>query len=96
MVLHTLNASPSSAAFSDCLRLIAPGDSLLLLGDAVYGAVAGSEARQALDKCGAAIYVLHDDATLAGVATRLQGTTLVDMDGFVELTERLPRQLAWY
>ena len=94
--MHTLNASPSGAAFSDCLRLITEADSLLLLGDAVYGAINGSRARQALDNSGAAIFVLRDDAILAGVATQLQGATLVDMDGFVELTEKYPRQLAWY
>ena len=96
MVLHTLNASPSSAAFADCLRLIAPGDTLLLLGDAVYGAVAGSAGRQALDSSGADVCVLREDAMLAGLANRLDGATVVDMDGFVELTERISRQLAWY
>jgi len=96
MVLHTLNASPSSAAFADCLRLIAPGDTLLLLGDAVYGAITGSRDRQALDSCGARLYVLQQDAATAGVVNRVEGATLVDMDGFVELTERISRQLAWY
>tara|TARA_R110001592_G_scaffold363036_1_gene679404 strand:- start:17748 stop:18038 length:291 start_codon:yes stop_codon:yes gene_type:complete len=96
MVLHTLNASPSSAAFADCLRLVASGDTLLLLGDAVYGAIIGTTARQALDNSGAALFVLLEDATVAGVAKRLDGVTLVDMAGFVELTEQSPRQLAWY
>jgi tRNA 2-thiouridine synthesizing protein B len=96
MVLHTLNASPSSAAFADCLRLIAPGDALLLLGDAVYGAISGSTGRQALDTSAARLYVLQQDAAAAGVTNRVEGATLVDMDGFVELTERISRQLAWY
>ena len=96
MILHTLNASPSSAAFADCLRFVVPGDTLLLLGDAVYAAISGSSAREALDKSGAEICVLREDALSAGVVTRTKGATLVDMDGFVELTERLPRQLAWY
>jgi tRNA 2-thiouridine synthesizing protein B len=96
MVLHTLNASPSSAAFADCLRLIASDDTLLLLGDAVYGAIIGSAARQALDASGVELCVLHEDATAAGVAKQLGGATLVDINGFVELTERLSRQLAWY
>ncbi len=96
MVLHTLNASPSSAAFADCLRLIASGDTLLLLGDAVYGAITGSRARQALDNSGAELCILREDATAAGIAKQLGGATLVDIDGFVELTESFPRQLAWY
>lgn len=96
MVLHTLNAAPSSAAFADCLRLVAPGDSLLLLGDGVYGALAGSVGGQALRDCGASLYLLREDAVAAGVTDRVDGATLIDMDGFVELTERCARQLAWY
>jgi len=96
MTLHTLSASPTTAAFADCLRLIAPGDALLLLGDGVYAALPGTGPRRALGACGAALYVLHDDAAAAGVLARIDGETVVDMDGFVELSERYSRQLAWY
>ena len=73
MVLHTLNASPASAAFADCLRLVAPGDALLLLGDSVYGAIAGTEPRLALNASGAQLYVLREDASAAGVPLELIG-----------------------
>jgi tRNA 2-thiouridine synthesizing protein B len=96
VILHTLNASPASAAFTDCLRLIAPADALLLLGDGVYAALAGTAPRAELDACGAALYALGDDAAAAGVLARLEGITVVDIDGFVELSEQFPRQLAWY
>ena len=96
MVLHTLNASPASAAFADCLRLLAPGDALLLLGDSVYGAIAGTESRLAFDASSAQLYVLREDAAAAGVLMRLVDATVVGFDGFVELSERFPRQLAWY
>lgn len=96
MTLHTLNASPASAAFADCLRLLAPGDALLLLGDGVYAALAGSAARQALDAGPARVYVLQPDAAAAGVLGRIGGAELVDIDGFVALTEQYARQLAWY
>ncbi len=96
MVLHTLNASPASAAFADCLRLAAPDDALLLLGDAVYGALTGTDSRLALEACAAPLYVLHEDAAAAGILERVDGAVCVDIDGFVELTERFPRQLAWY
>ena len=33
MLLHTLNASPASSAFADCLRLLRNGDAVLLGGD---------------------------------------------------------------
>ena len=97
MILHTLNAPPGRAAFTDCLRLIAAGDALLLMGDGVYAAIAQTDAGTALQASGAEIYVLAADATAAGVNSLLiEEATRVDMDGFVALTERFPRQQAWY
>jgi len=96
VILHTLNASPVSSAFSDCLRVLAPGDALLLMGDGVYAAMADTDAGVALQASGAGIYVLGPDATAAGVNKLIEGATRVGMDGFVELTERFSRQQAWY
>ena len=93
MILHTLNASPAQQAFADCLRLVAPGDHILLLGNGVYAALADSPARARLDACGAELHVLHQDAAAAGI---LDGAITVDMAGFVTLSERCSRQLAWF
>lgn len=96
MTLHTLNAPPSSAAFSNCLKLAAPGDAILLLGDGVYAALSDTEARARMEACGAELFVLKPDAAAAGVLAHIGSINTVDMDGFVALTERFPRQLAWY
>ena len=97
MLLHTLSRAPSHPAFADCLRLLAPEDALLLMSDGVYAALAGSEAASALAASGVAVYVLAADAQAAGVHKRLaSGASLVDYAGFVELSERYPRQQAWY
>lgn len=96
MVLHTLNASPASRAFAECLRLLAPGDSILLLGDGVYAAVTGTASRAQLEATGAHLHVLEQDATAAGILEQLGSADTLDMAGFVALTERCPRQLAWY
>ncbi|MCB1695854.1 MAG: sulfurtransferase complex subunit TusB [Halioglobus sp.] len=96
MTLHTLNASPASAAFADCLRLLTAGDALLLMGDGVYAALAGCSHRAELDTSGAMLYVLRDDAAAAGVLDRVDGVTVVDIDGFVTLSEQYARQLAWF
>ena len=96
MTLHTLNASPGSAAFADCLRMIAAGDVLLLLGDGVYAALADTGARAQLDACGARLCILREDAAAAGVLERVEGAEVIDIDGFVALSEHCPRQLAWY
>jgi len=96
VILHTLNASPASAAFRDCLRVLGEGDALVLLGDGVYAAIDGSAACRELQGSHAQLYVLEADAMLAGVT--IEGTTLhtLDMDGLVALTEQFPRQQAWY
>ncbi len=97
MLLHTLSRSPAHSALRDCLAVLGPDDALLLLGDGVYAALAGSEAAELLAASGAALFVLDADAALAGVRERLlPGATLGDDDGFVALSERYSRQLAWY
>jgi tRNA 2-thiouridine synthesizing protein B len=97
MLLHTVSRSPAHSALRDCLAVLGPDDAILLLGDGVYAAIAGSEAAALLTGSGATLFVLAADAALAGVRERLlAGATVVDDDGFVALTERYGRQLAWY
>jgi len=96
MVLHTLNAPPDSTAFNDCLAAIAPGDALLLLGDGVYCALTATPACDAILRCSAQLYVLDKDARAAGIIGPPDTVTVTDMPGFVALTARYPRQLAWY
>lgn len=97
MLLHTLSRSPAHSALRDCLAVLGADDALLLLGDGVYAALEGSEAAALLTGSGASLFVLAADAALAGVRERmLPGATVVDDDGFVALTERYSRQLAWY
>lgn len=97
-VLHTLSCPPGHAHSEACLARLAAGDSLLLLGEGVYHALAGSRAADELaGQVPCPVYALQADAQAAGVLTRLTpGVAVVDEDGFVELTERHPRQLAWY
>jgi tRNA 2-thiouridine synthesizing protein B len=95
MILHTLNAIPSSAAFQECVKLLRPEDALVLLGDGVYAAVELTEALSLLRATGAKIHLLRSDATAAGIAVAASIED-IDMDGLVALTERFPRQLAWY
>ncbi len=96
MVMHTLNATAGSEAFEDCLRLAKAGDSILLLGDGVYSAVAGGQSSVILAASPADVLVLEDDAAAAGIQLKISDFPLVDMDDFVSLSERYPRQLAWY
>ena len=96
MILHTLNTAGISDSFRDCLRMAQAGDAILLLGDGVYNAIPGSETALALEDCEAKVMALDTDVAAAGLDQRLGPTLLVDMDGFVGLTEYYPRQMAWY
>jgi tRNA 2-thiouridine synthesizing protein B len=96
VILHTLNASPASAAYKDCLTLLRPGDALVLLGDGVYAAVPGTGASGELAARGIGLYLLDPDARLAGITAPAAGVEVIDMAGLVRLTEQFPRQLAWY
>lgn len=96
MVLHTLNAPPGNATFSDCLRCASEGDTILLLGDAVYAAIVDSAACTMLRGTEARVLVLESDGTAAGLNAESLAFPYTDMDGFVGLSEYYPRQLAWY
>ena len=96
MILHTLNASPSSAAFHDCLKVAHTGDAVVLMGDGVYAALEGTLACIDMQTKNVELFILGADALLAGVTEPAPGIQTIDMDGLVALTERYPRQQAWY
>lgn len=96
MILHTLNASPSSAAFRDCTSIVSTHDAVILMGDGVYAALQGTKGCAELQATGGELYLLHPDAQVAGIVHPAEGFIIIDMVGFVLLTERFSRQQAWY
>ncbi len=97
MILHTLNIGPDTGAFIECLRMASGGDALLLTGDGVYASINNTTACNLLVESGAELYVLETDARAAGIQPRVcRQATLIDYDGFVALSERFARHLAWY
>jgi tRNA 2-thiouridine synthesizing protein B len=96
MILHTVATTPHQAAFEDCLAILSPEDAVLLLGDGVYAGIEHTEAFERLQGTGATIHILREDALAAGLMERLAPAAVIDMDGFVALTERYPRQIGWY
>jgi tRNA 2-thiouridine synthesizing protein B len=96
MILHTLNAPPSSAAFKDCLKVLQATDAVVLMGDGVYAALDSTRACSDLHASGAQVLLLGTDARLAGVPVPKPPILCIDIAELVALTERFPRQLAWY
>lgn len=97
MILHLVNAAPGTQAVTHCLTLAAPGDAVLLMGDGTYCSLPHSAIAKAMSACGATLYVLADDAAARGLAEQVREPyTLVDMEGFVDLTERYQHIQSWY
>ena len=98
-MLHIVNKSPFQTSTLDtCLRLAQPGHALLLIEDAVYAATAGSATEARLRQACATlkVYALQPDLDARGVTAKLiDGVTLVDYAGFVDLTVEHPTSHAW-
>jgi tRNA 2-thiouridine synthesizing protein B len=88
-MLHIVNKSPfEKSTLDSCLRVAQSGNALLLIEDGVYAALKGGatepRVREALQKF--KIYALSPDLEARGMKERvLEGVTLVDYGGFVDL-----------
>ncbi|MDW5375486.1 sulfurtransferase complex subunit TusB [Halomonas sp. HP20-15] len=96
MLLHLLNRSPASSGVAhDVLRAMGPDDRLLLIESGVYGAV-GPQATlfSALHgRC----FALADDLASRGLSECCADwITVLDMQGFVMLTEETQRTVSWF
>ena len=99
-VLHTSNRSPlQTRDLESCLRLSRPGCAVLLLEDAVYGALQGSvvAARVAEASRDRRIYVLGPDLAARGFTPQqvVAGVEVVDYGGFVDLVVASHHVQAW-
>lgn len=88
-MLHIINKSPLERSTLDsCLRVARPGNSLLLIEDAVYAATAGNVAADKIRQASGTlkVYVLAPDLEARGMKdAAMEGVILVDYGGFVDL-----------
>ena len=97
-ILHTVNKSPfQKKDLASCLAHANSGDAVLLIEDAVYGAISGTEAAANVSGAGATVYVLGDDLAARGISTQkvADGIEVVGYDGFVDLVEKYSAVNAW-
>ena len=99
-ILHTVNKSPfERTSLESCLRLVNPGDPVLLLEDGVYAALKETsvegQIKAALD--GQSIYVLGPDLAARGFSEDrlIAGVKVVDYTGFVDLAAENDKVQAW-
>jgi len=98
--LHTVNKSPFEKSSLDaCLAHAGAGANVLLLEDGVYAATTGTAVeqrmKQALDSV--KLFVLGPDLMARGLAEDrvIQGITVVDYAGFVDLAAENDKVQAW-
>ncbi len=99
-VLHTTNKSPlQTRDLESCLRLSRPGCGILLMEDAVYGALQATAvgARVAAATHDRRIYVLGPDLAARGFTPEqlVPGVKVVDYGGFVDIAAEYHHVQAW-
>ena len=96
-MLHIVNKSPySEIGLDSCLRTAQKGDPIILIEDAVLGAMAGGslagtvkDAQKDHD-----VYALSADIKARGVDRVIDGVKVVDYGGFVDLVVE-HRTMSW-
>lgn len=95
-MLHLVNKSPYDACSLDTASSIMKGDdALLLFEDGVYAAVKNGKAAATLD--GLNVSVLGPDLAARGIGEDklIDGVTVVDYAGFVDMVEANDKVQSW-
>lgn len=99
MLLHTISTSPvMSDALAVAIRHARAGDSVLLIADAVYAAVAGSINAQTISTSdGVEWYAIDEDCDLRGISSAMMLTCVkrIGYAEFVALTLATQKTIAW-
>ena len=98
--LHTVNKSPfEKNSLEAAIKFSQAGSAILLIEDGVYAlrknAAAAEKLQAALGKH--KVYALEPDLKARGLApeSALEGVSLVDYDGFVELATEYDKLQSW-
>jgi tRNA 2-thiouridine synthesizing protein B len=97
-MLHIINKSPLDRNSLDTVLTTAVGGAILLIEDGVYGATKGSVGEAKLKAAAGKfkLYALGADAEARGIADRMMdGITLVDYSGFVDLVAEYKTCQSW-
>jgi len=93
-MLHIVNKPPEHSAAHQMLAVVSPGDTVLLIEDAVQAVL--HDAWQGWRMEGVEMLALHDDVVARGLSGYVSDKSLADMQMFVRLTEQHPQILTWY
>jgi tRNA 2-thiouridine synthesizing protein B len=99
-MLHIVNKSPFERnALASCLGHALEGDAVLMIEDAVVGAIDGSSFAEQIKSALAdkSVYVLGADLAARGMQESrvIEGIQVVDYAGFVDLTADNEKTQSW-
>ena len=98
-MLHTVNKSPFERnSFDSCLSHAKDGSSVLLIEDGIYAVIKGSDAADKIQGAsGISVYALGPDLKARGIGEDqiIEGVTVVDYGGFVDLVTRHDSVQSW-
>jgi tRNA 2-thiouridine synthesizing protein B len=98
-MLHIINKSPfQTSTLASCLRMAQPGHAVLLIEDGIYAATVGSGTEPLVREAGSRLkfYALKPDTEARGMTAKLiDGVTLVDYGGFVDLVAEHHTSHSW-
>ncbi len=98
--LHTVNKSPfETSTLKSCLEHVSDGDTILLIEDGVYGAMAGSSMADLVTAKTKAVSIiaLAPDMQARGIDEDrlIKGINTTDYAGFVDLAAKNDLSHAW-
>ncbi|MCE8011344.1 sulfurtransferase complex subunit TusB [Halomonas daqingensis] len=96
MILHILNRPPSSSlVYREALAAMSDTDRLLLVEDGVLGALT-SQVRH-FQQVEGRLFALREDLHARGLEGQCDASVqVVDVDGFVTLTEEADKTVSWF
>jgi tRNA 2-thiouridine synthesizing protein B len=96
MILHILNRAPTtSGVYREALAGMGPEDRLLLIEDGVQGALP-SQVRH-FEPVSGRLFALREDLASRGLDGHCDASVqVVDVDGFVVLTEEADKTVSWF
>ena len=99
-VLHIINKSPfESNSLDTCLRLAKKGSAILLIEDGIYATQKNTGATEMVDSAVVrhSVYALTPDMDARGIdkSRLIDGISLVDYNGFVQLATEYDKVQSW-
>lgn len=98
-MLHIINKSPfQTTTLDSCLDTALPGSAILFIEDGVYAVAQGSAIQERMKAACSTfkVFALQPDLDARGATSKaMEGVTMIDYGGFVDLTIQYSTSHTW-